>query len=74
MNTSKKKLDLKSNPDLNKTNSINLLGNRMKKKAEVKLEIKYDYRWMYRSEWHMPWFLVPVVKKVNKENVWKTFS
>ena len=70
----KNKLDLNSNPDLKKTNSINILGNRMKKKAEVKLDIKYDYRWMYKSEWHLPWFLVPVIKKVNKENVWKTFS
>jgi len=66
----KNELALETDPDFMKTNSINLLGNRMKKQADVKLEIRYDYRWMYRSEWHLPWIIIPAVKKLNQKHVW----
>lgn len=62
---------LSGNADFSRTNSINILGNRMKKEANRELKISYDYRWMKSNEWNLPWFLLPSrLKKFNYQNVW----
>ncbi|MCG2590670.1 hypothetical protein [Rhodohalobacter sulfatireducens] len=67
----KENLDLEGKPDFQNTNSINILGNRMKKEANSGLKISYDYRWMHRSEWNFMWLLVPSkIKKMNRDKVW----
>lgn len=67
----KKNLNLEGEPVLNKTNSINILGNRMKREANSGLKISYDYRWMQRNEWSLLWLLLPSkVKKFNRIRVW----
>ncbi|MCG2590804.1 hypothetical protein [Rhodohalobacter sulfatireducens] len=67
----KDKLNLSGQPDLQQTNSINILGNRMKKKANHGLEILYDYRWMHRNEWNLIWNCLPsVIKNFNRDKVW----
>jgi len=71
----KNNLHLEGVPDLNNTNSINILGNRMKKEANSGLKISYDYRWMYRDEWNLLWLLAPSkVKTFNRERVWNLTS
>jgi hypothetical protein len=68
-------LQLPGKPDFSNTNSINILGNRMKKEANLGLEIKYDYRWMHRNEWNRPWIWLPgKFKRYNYDHVWKTGS
>lgn len=70
-NQLKDQLDLRGEPDLQNTNSINILGNRMKKEANTGLKISYDYRWMHRNEWNFMWMLVPSkIKKFNHNKVW----
>lgn len=71
----KEGLQLNGEADLSNTNSINILGNRMKKEANLGLEIRYDYRWMHRNEWNLPWILLPgKIKRYNYDHVWKTVS
>lgn len=70
-NNMKDNLNLEGKADLKNTNSINILGNRMKKEANSGLKISYDYRWMYRNEWNFMWMLVPSkIKKFNNDQVW----
>lgn len=67
----KEKFSLNGDADFSQTNSINILGNRMKKEANRQLKISYDYRWMKRNEWNFPWFLLPFrLKKFNHQHVW----
>ncbi len=67
----KEQFSLNGKADFSKTNSINILGNRMKKEANKELKISYDYRWMKRNEWNIPWILLPSrLKKFNYQHVW----
>jgi hypothetical protein len=66
-------LKMDGEPDISSTNSLNVIGNRMKKEANLGLKIKYDYRWMHRNEWNLPWMMLPSkLKKYNYDHVWKT--
>lgn len=66
-----RELQMNGEPDFTQTNSINVLGNRMKKSSNVKLEISYDYRWLRRNEWLLPWLLLPpTFKNFNYQKVW----
>jgi hypothetical protein len=70
-NNLKHSVRLKGEPNTRETNSINILGNRMKKEANKELIIRYDYRWLKRNEWEIPWFLLPPsIKKINNDYVW----
>jgi hypothetical protein len=74
-NTLKEQFSLDGDANFSKTNSINILGNRMKKEANLELKISYDYRWMQRNEWNLPWlFLPPKLKKFNFKHVWQVPS
>ena len=65
------RFNLKGEPDFSNTNSINILGNRMKKEANKELKIRYDYKWMKSNEWSLPWFFVPKrMKEFNYKFVW----
>ena len=69
----KKHLKMVGKPEISNTNSLNLIGNRMKNEANEGLKIKYDYRWMHRDEWNRPWCLLPSkLKNYNYDQVWKT--
>ena len=70
-NQLKEQFSLGGNADFTKTNSMNILGNRMKKEANRELKISYDYRWLKRSEWNIPWFFLPPgLKKFNYQYAW----
>jgi hypothetical protein len=65
-------LRLDGEPDFSNTNSINILGNRMKIESNRELVISYDYRWMHRGEWVLPWFILPSkFRQFNQKRVWE---
>lgn len=67
----KNNFNLVGDANYSKTNSINILGNRMKQDANIELKIKYDYRWMKQGDWFLPWILTPkTVKDFNGKYVW----
>jgi hypothetical protein len=68
----KDKFSLEGEADFTKTNSISILGNRMKKEANQELKISYDYRWTKRTEWNLPWLMLPPkLKRFNFKHVWQ---